>query len=391
MEIKKRSIPMYIFLNCITLGVYGFIVCNQIGKEIDMLCQGDGEKPKLGFAATTMIRAIGPILGIIGTFIGTIFLTGSADVMSGWGYSSVFYGFDADLAKLLSSIMNIYLIGIAASTIASSFSNAIIFNVYYKYWWNKQATRLKVNASRYGIYISEKGSDVFIARSWIFELILIPFTIILMVIAMFVPTIIVSLITLGGANTVAAIFMFIFVIPICIFGGEMTAGANFSMIGIIKNLNRYADVYKNGANPFDPMGYEYYPCKENFVLGVETEAGNKVNGTEVPAPPPEDSPAIIGMVGTFSGYKFDLTPGEELVIGKDAKVSSIVVDQAFKDVSRKHVGVTFDTFRNQYRVVDYSSNGTWSGTIKLTKMEPVYLPRGSEIRLANGSNIFILR
>ena len=42
MTIQKRSFAMYVLLNCLTLGIYGAVVSNKIGQEVDALCEGDG-------------------------------------------------------------------------------------------------------------------------------------------------------------------------------------------------------------------------------------------------------------------------------------------------------------------------------------------------------------
>lgn len=91
-----------------------------------------------------------------------------------------------------------------------------------------------------------------------------------------------------------------------------------------------------------------------------------------------------------AGYTFDLTSGEEIIIGKDAKVSMVVIDPAYKEISRKHVGVCYDIINDQYRVKDYSSNGTWANGTKLISGQEVYLPHGTELKLANDKNIFRL-
>ena len=69
-------------------------------------------------------------------------------------------------------------------------------------------------------------------------------------------------------------------------------------------------------------------------------------------------------------------------------MSSVVIDSAYKDVSRKHVGICYDSLTRRYRITDYSSNGTWVNGEKLTQGVPVYVENNSEIKLANGKNVF---
>ena len=88
--------------------------------------------------------------------------------------------------------------------------------------------------------------------------------------------------------------------------------------------------------------------------------------------------------------KSNVNPGEEIVIGKDAKVSNVVIDPVYKEISRKHVSVLYDASNDIYRVTDYSSNGTWADGQKLTRNEITNLRRGTVLKLANDKNTFRL-
>lgn len=326
MQIQKRTLPMYIFLNCITLGIYGFVVANQMSREIDAICKGDGQRPRFGYVATVFLALI-PVFGPI----------------------------------------------------------------YYTYWWYQQANRLQMNAGRYGIKVKENGTEFFLMRT-VLEVPLVVVTYIEMVAALIIPAVIAVLFGLI-APVLGGIFGIIFGLILLIFGRELTAGANISNYYMMKNLNRFADVYRNGALPYDPMGYEYYPSFENNYVNVEKAEIEKAGSTIIETPPvnPVDPVGqLIGVKGSCAGYSFKLTSGEEVVIGKDAKMSSVVIDPAYKEISRKHVSICYDITRDQYRVTDFSSNGTWANGEKLTNGQPVYLYRGTELKLANDKNIFRL-
>lgn len=43
-QIKKRSLMSYILFNILTLGIYGIFVFDQISREIENICEGDGKK-----------------------------------------------------------------------------------------------------------------------------------------------------------------------------------------------------------------------------------------------------------------------------------------------------------------------------------------------------------
>ena len=334
MKIEKRTLPMYILLNCLTLGIYGFVVARQIGNEIDSLCKGDKQAPGVGYAAAMFSRLI-PVFGLF----------------------------------------------------------------YLDYWWYQQANRLKLNANRYGLTVKESGTDIYLMRT-VLNLPLFVVTALEIALAWLVPGLLVLLFTLIHP-VLGVIFLILFGVVFALFGAELTAGATICNYYMMKNLNRFADVARNGGAEFDPMAYEYYPCaavKYPAMLGgvavvaAPTPADDYEACTTIdpPAPPKTTGGVLVGEKGTCAGYKFDLNPGEEIVIGKDAKVASVVIDPAYKEISRKHVGVTYDIVRDQYRVVDYSSNGTWANGAKLTAGQAVYMPHGTELKLANDKNIFRL-
>lgn len=389
MKIEKRTLPMYIFLNIITLGIYGFIVSSKIEKEVNTLCKGDSEAPKYSYLIAVVLRGIAPIVGII---VGLIFALS--------GISSIsFFGYIPESYTVIVVFLSMTYGGILFSVIGSSISG-----IYLNFWWYRQANRLKLNANRYGMEVKEKGTDMLLFRT-VMDLLFLPVTIIGFALAIAIPAVIIWLISLAdsvGAAVFISILIFVFALPLMFFGSELTVGANFSAFFMFKNLNRFADVYRNGATPFDPMAYEYYPSVNakyiNFIPGminggiVSQASGDNIADTSAGDVPTVLGTAgsLIGVNGTCAGYNFDLTSGEEIIIGKDAKVSMVVIDPAYKEISRKHVGICYDIIRDQYRVVDYSSNGTWANGSKLVPGQEVYLPHGTELKLANDKNTFRL-
>ena len=405
MTIQKRNFITYMLLNCLTLGIYGAVVSNKIGQEIDALCEGDGEEPRFGFFGAVMLRGIAPILGaVVGLIAGLVSPVSTISV----GLSVL----EDPLSLLFSDPVSMAQEAQAISIFQSMLFCMILFTVfgaffsgmYLNYWWYKQASRLKVNACRYGLVVKENGSDTYLFRTG-FELLLLPATNLVFGLTLLIPALIVFLCGLGS-ELAAVIFAFVFAIPVCLFSSELTAGAYGSMYFIIKNLNRFADAAENGGGqPFDPMAYTYYPSVENHYPRVLPQV---VNGTFAPgrqqraeesgdekyyndpATGPLSKGLLLGEKGSCAGYAYDLNNGEEIIIGKDAKVSSIVIDTAYKEVSRKHVGVLYDAQRDQYCVTDYSSNGTWANGRKLTRGQPAYLSHNTELRLATDKVIFRL-
>ncbi len=391
MRIEKRSLPMYIVLNCLTLGIYGFIVSKTMDKEITALCKGDNESPRYTYSTAVLFRGIAGVVGLIlGLIFGIISINGNGIIGS----------FIPDSYKVATVLMMMAFGGLIFSIVFSVFSG-----IYLNFWWFKQASRLKVNGQRYGLNIKETGTDIFLFYT-VAEMILIPVTLVLLVATLAIPALIVFLFSLIDGEAMAvivSILVFLIAMPLTFFGSELTAGATMAKYFMFKNLNRFADVYRNGAASFDPMAYEYYPSVSNkypnFIpgmisgnapMGAAPAANDDMHGGEVSTGVLGTTGTLIGINGSCAGYNFDLTSGEEIIIGKDAKVSMVVIDPAYKEISRKHVGVCYDIIRDQYRVVDYSSNGTWANGKKLIPGQEVYLSHGAELRLANDKNTFRL-
>lgn len=386
MQIKKRKFASYVFLNCITLGIYGLIESIGIGKEINALCKGDGEEPKLTYIGAVIIRAIAPFIGLIWGLIAGL----SSSSFYYWHLNSDLYWYFIDGYRVITVLSAMIIYGAVFTVLGS-----LISGIYLNYWWYKQSNRLKLNAYRYGLEIKESGTDTFLFRT-IINIFLLPITVILLVLSFFIPGIIVWLITLGdsvGAIIAALIFALVFLIPLLLFGAELTAGANFSMYFIFKNLNRYSEVFANGAEPFDPMGYEYYPSVESkypkFLPGlIADKPGVQEDNQEIITHMPHGS--LVGLTGSCAGYQFELNAGEEIVIGKGAQFANVVIDTAYTEISRRHVGITYDITSDMYKVTDYSRNGTWANGSRLPEHTESYCGHGTILKLANDKNTFRL-
>jgi uncharacterized membrane protein YhaH (DUF805 family) len=97
--------------------------------------------------------------------------------------------------------------------------------------------------------------------------------------------------------------------------------------------------------------------------------------------------AIIGLTGVWRGYSFPIRHGEEIVLGRDAAVAQIVFDQGCEKVSRRHVSVTFDANAQLFRVIDFSTNGTFrEDGSRLLSNSINMLPRGTVLNLGSAQN-----
>lgn len=101
-------------------------------------------------------------------------------------------------------------------------------------------------------------------------------------------------------------------------------------------------------------------------------------------------PALLGISGMYAGSNFPLTPDQPVILGRDSAAAQIVFSQGAQKISRRHCEVMFNSQTQQYRVTDFSSNGTYVNGSRLPANAPVKLARGTEISLGDSNNIMKL-
>lgn len=415
MRIPKRSLPQFLVLNVLTLGVYGFISLIRVGREIDAICNGDGEQPRLSYPVAVVIRGtalfVGVLLGLVLGLVGSRSLIGLYDLGAAFGLS---YGTMLHISGVKAAIV---FLSMAVTGVLVGFLGSMVSGIYLNYWWYRQTGRLRNNAYRYNMVVKETGTDTYLFRT-VFNLLLIPFTLILLFLAVLIPGLVIWLLVRAGsvgALVLASILVFLVAVPLSLFGMELTAGANLSFLFLFKNLNRYSDAVLNGAYPFDPMGFPYYPSAECMYPNYQPDLNNgaiassgymmeqimdrlaavegkvdKLRSNPGPSTLDKSRGRLLGLSGSCAGYDFELNGPEEIVIGKDSRTAQIIIDSSYKQVSRKHVGVSFDVLRDQYCVTDYSTNGTLADGVKLEPFKATWLRRGTVLTLADERNSFRL-
>ena len=102
------------------------------------------------------------------------------------------------------------------------------------------------------------------------------------------------------------------------------------------------------------------------------------------------APALLGISGMYAGSNFPLTPDRPVILGRDSAAAQIVFSQGAQKISRRHCEVMFNSQTQQYRVTDFSSNGTYVNGSRLPANAPVKLARGTEIALGDSNNIMKL-
>lgn len=101
------------------------------------------------------------------------------------------------------------------------------------------------------------------------------------------------------------------------------------------------------------------------------------------------SPALVGITGIFKGAEIPIAKGEVLVIGRDPSQCHVIIES--NDISRKHCAVSFDEITGQYKVTDYSANGTFiNNERRVMKNQPQFVQRGEVISVGGSKNSFRL-
>ncbi len=120
--------------------------------------------------------------------------------------------------------------------------------------------------------------------------------------------------------------------------------------------------------------------------------GNTGYTTYSNTPSQSGAASIICTKGMYANASFAINGGEELVLGRDAAYSHVVIDKNSEKVSRKHVSITFDPGRNCYMCTDLSSNGTYKNDgVRLLANVPTAVARGTVINLGSAQNSFLLK
>lgn len=133
-----------------------------------------------------------------------------------------------------------------------------------------------------------------------------------------------------------------------------------------------------------------------MTIAIDSKKLFRVNKNEIfgrpekPVSDPIMAPAILGVSGMYAGSTFPLTPNQPVVLGRDGAVAQIVFSQEAQKISRRHCEVMFNSQTQQYRVTDFSSNGTYVNGKRLPANAPIKLARGTEVSLGDNNNVIKL-
>ena len=136
------------------------------------------------------------------------------------------------------------------------------------------------------------------------------------------------------------------------FAGDMNnVGANGGFAGDMNNVGANGgfagDMNNVGANGGFAGDMNNVGANGGFT-------GDSTSPYYFESPQPEGRITVVS--GEHQGKTFTFHAGEEMILGRDPALSSIVFQ--YPKVSRRHCGIRFDAASGNYQVTDYSSNGT---------------------------------
>ena len=134
-----------------------------------------------------------------------------------------------------------------------------------------------------------------------------------------------------------------------VFGdnGGMNGGFAGDMNNVGANIGFAGDMNNVGANGGFTGDMNNVGANGGFT-------GDSTSPYYFESPQPEGRITVVS--GEHQGKTFTFRAGEEMILGRDPALSSIVFQ--YPKVSRRHCGIRFDAASGNYQVTDYSSNGT---------------------------------
>ena len=147
-----------------------------------------------------------------------------------------------------------------------------------------------------------------------------------------------------------------------VFGDN--GGMNGGFVGDVNNVGAnggfVGDVNNVGANGGFAGDMNNVGANGGFAGDMNNVGANGGFTGDSTSPYYFDSPQPEGRItvvsGEHQGKTFTFRAGEEMILGRDPALSSIVFQ--YPKVSRRHCGIRFDAASGNYQVTDYSSNGT---------------------------------
>ena len=98
---------------------------------------------------------------------------------------------------------------------------------------------------------------------------------------------------------------------------------------------------------------------------------------------------LLCVNGPYTGKRYSLVPGQEIVVGRDGEQCDIVIN--LPKISRRHFLITWLKNEECFEITDFSTNGIYiNGDIRLEKNNRYEISAGDTIDLGDGVTRFKL-
>ncbi|HIR28040.1 MAG TPA: FHA domain-containing protein [Candidatus Choladousia intestinigallinarum] len=141
---------------------------------------------------------------------------------------------------------------------------------------------------------------------------------------------------------------------------------------------------ESSGTPEEPLADD---CAESVALAEQREAAEAEEDYAEDEMPERFKGTLRVWCGLMSGSSIQMGHMESVVLGRDATVSNLVVENT--SVSRKHCIVTYNAVNNTYLLLDISSNGTYfEGGQRIPKSFAMEVQAGTSFYLGTPENKF---
>ena len=149
--------------------------------------------------------------------------------------------------------------------------------------------------------------------------------------------------------------------------------------------------FNNGFNQIPNSVPVQNQPSNNFSMSNTSANMSVVDSSKVTNKRVTHSGVIRGIAGMYDGYDFPIENNEEISIGTNPSLASIVIDMNNQYVSPKHCVIIFDANSDSYLVNDISDFGTFSmDSGRISQGIPKQFKRGERIYLGDQQNAFRL-
>lgn len=426
---KTRNFTTYIFLNALTLGIYGLVTKCQIGQEINNYCGGDGQQPKYGYFASALLSIFsggayleywwynqtkrlyvnGERYGLMiretplqqfawrmlssgGSFL-TVLVAAVLSPVTGIFtfvfdlYASILEGFGSYFSLIFSFITEIF----NAFGIADLFTGDIasVFNMS-----NVTMTSATTNMFEPIPAVGFPGGGLVLFLGILGAYLVLFLAVLFSSFDMYYVLKVTNRFAAASAVVAPTAYN-----PMSAPEADNKNNIFNRAVEILDNIDfetvRSWGSGSSAGTTVDPRLEQTVRSLQNEVYMLEKQIKEikpverpQVNSSDIPN---EKYTKVICKGGSNRGAELKISSERELIIGKDPALCHFVIASSYKAVSRKHCGLRYDKKGDRYFITDYSTNGTFVNGKQLPQNQTVAIQKGVVLRLGDTDNEFLLQ